>query len=194
MKIGRLAICSATKLIGIVAVALTLATSASANLTLPIGSDSSSDLVFNFDFTSVTPSPPYVDVIFFVTLDPTNAIGSVVIDLFGDLNGGTLLASYPTFAANVAFTQFSGDPRIEDGLFSIGLRATPGSFAQSGAPDAIAIALVCDSNAPFNCHTEQTSSVSGEIVQTSVPEPATLALFALGLTGLASTRRRRNHI
>ena len=180
----------AVRLIHLAALAVIATSPVSASVSLPTGSDPSSDLLINFDFTSVTPlGPPYVDVIYFVTLDPTNASGTVAVDLFGDLNGGDLLASFTT--SPPLFDNASTDGRIGDGLFSLGVRATPGSVGAFVEADAFGIKLICDNSLPPNCSTVQGPDIAGELVRTSAPEPATLALFGIGLAGLGFSRRRK---
>ena len=102
-----------------------------------------------------------------------------------------IYSSVPGFATNPLFTgTLTGYLATLDGLFSIGLRATPGSVANFPSIDAQGTLLICDTQPIPNCHTEQTDFVEGQISQiTPAPEPGTLALIAIAVAGIAGARR-----
>ncbi len=112
-----------------------------------------------------------------------------MVDLFGELNGGDLQASFTAFPP-----LFDGDSGGVggDGLFSLGVRATPGSSGVFVGADAFGIALECDTAIPPNCTTVQGPDIAGTVVTAplSIPEPTTMTLLAIGFAGIAFLRRK----
>jgi PEP-CTERM motif len=176
--------------VSLIALATIAASPVCANLILPTGTDPSADVIFTFDFTSVTPGPPYVEVFYFATFDPTHASGAYVVDEFGDLSGGTIVTSFANSATFPLMQGLSFDPRILDGQFSLGFRATPGSRAEFADTDSFGIALVCDTAIPPHCNVVQGPDIPGRPLTTGVSEPATLALLGIGFAAITFSRRR----
>ena len=135
-------------------------------------------LTFNFDFVAsgVVPAPPYPLVQFdtglgFGTVQPGEEANWTA---FSELDGG----------GSTIFTHNS--PSIlstllaeGDGVFSIVLSVMAGSFTVE--PLAYG----------FANNTLVTDAVAPTVVVAAAPEPATLALFGVGLAAAVTARRRR---
>jgi hypothetical protein len=148
---------------------------------IPAGSSSSSDIIFNVDFSSSTPSPPYDTVKVIVDLSGFGAGETLSTDFYSELNGVGLivLVSQAGPAASVP-NQFSGLADIDDGVFSIGLHLLTG-----GAADLTGLTVQATSDG-FVTFAQLTLAPVAQ-----VPEPDTLVLVGCALIAYVALRRKR---
>jgi hypothetical protein len=149
--------------------------------------EANSTVIVNFDFTNVTPSPPYSEIEVDLTLTSLGGGGSSVTTAFtGDLDGEGSLFPFISDSGflsiivdNVPLTSL-GDGDLLDGIFSFVVTVTEGADVQLDGP--IATAFVNE---------ESTGPIAGVVAQVS--GPPTLALLGIGaLASLALLRRTRS--
>ena len=190
-----------------IAAALAMAPLASHGTSIPGGTTSSDDLLVNFDLSNAGLPLPFLDVVVDLFIDSPIAGGGnmsgggnpvgIVIDVFSDLSGqGSLIRSINTAinANGLIQSQWQFvDAGIRDGLFSLGFRVGPGVPADFNGGVAYGEEIqIGEPGSMQGDRTVRSQQVNGVIVTTStVPEPATLALIGLGLSGLAFVRWRR---
>ena len=193
MRNARLAVVSAA--IGFVA-ALAAGPAMSAAVTLSKGQSA----LFNFDFTAAVPAPSY-DVLYFVWDWLDNTSDKARTDYYGDLNGSSLLYSDyegpDTFPFATAWTVWDGTsskPTLLDGLFSVRITSTLGTFSV----DPYAYGLnglpgfqVRTPNV-YGVHVPGSSLPPGDVG--AVPVPAALPLFASALAAMGFLAHRRKRL
>jgi hypothetical protein len=144
-------------------------------------------VVYNYDFTGVTPAPPYtsVSVPLGVTFS-TFGQHDISFIIFDGLNGSGTSISAPTSTNTAGFIAFNmgilGSTLLLDGVFSIAISVIqdPGSVDI----DAISASGVKDGN--FG----NESSISPTVGTLSAPEPGSLWLFGIAPICLMASRRR----
>jgi len=143
---------------------------------LPITLATDESALFNFDFTTEG-SAPFTDVemIFEVTAPAPGLVEQVSIDLYGDLFGVDLIATFSDVGVGLFNYPVPDGTWAADGLFSLRLTATPGPITIT---QVNATGLDADGGAV---------GVDGAVI----PVPATLALMGLGLAGIGYSRRKQ---
>ncbi len=146
---------------------------------------SSTEVIFNFDFTALDPNPPYTNIYFgaiFDESDPVVGTDSMLTKIYGELNGTEIVQTRndtltgdgtiygPLLTANSLF-----DPML-DGIFSIGLQMNSGT---ADLVDFTAYGVI--------------NGVIGPSISHPVPLPATGILFISGLFGFGLVKYRRNN-
>lgn len=144
---------------------------------LPVGSTSAADLIFEVDLTGATPPPPYIGWNIVGHSTGGGAGDHVVVDVFADPGGANFL-----FSTGWAAVSGAGDlatsvlPGMEDGVLSLGVRATGGSIELTGLSMRMLAA---------------TGAFATATLVSTVPEPADMALVAVALLGVIATLRLR---
>ena len=132
-------------------------------------------VIFNFDLTGAVPPPPYTSISAFTGTDSSSLFDPEVElggwQFFSELNGtGALFRTGSVFLSGVG-----NWPGMFDGVFSVVLTLTHGS-------------LIVNPSARGSVLGVETGLIPATVA--SVPEPATLALFASGLVTAAVRRSR----
>lgn len=146
---------------------------------IPIDIAAGESIIFNFDFTSEAPPPPYDSASASWSLTNLFDDGEVdngLIEVFADLYATGSVINSGEWTDSFFFAGFGDNrPDVVDGLFSMKFTAITGtvtltSISGLGYPSEGAPVI---------------------ITPTLVPEPTTLSLLVAGLIGFGLTRRRR---
>jgi len=96
-----------------------------------------------------------------------------------DVSGGVSSYDYLSFTFDTLQQQIVGDL---NGMFDLGRNSFPGDLYIAGA--------IGGASDIFDFDTNSLDSIANGTVLSVIPEPSTLALFAIGLAGLASRERK----
>jgi hypothetical protein len=133
-------------------------------------------VVYNFDFTSASPPPPYTGVQASIFFSPGPFdIDLVFLDGLDGTGSSSVVLSHVVGSDSVGVGV--GDPGLNDGVFSIRITANVPLELMNVA----GIGFALDGSLAFIDAT----------LSTPAPEPATLALVGFGLLAAAAIRRRR---
>ena len=142
---------------------------------------STSEVIFNFDFSFQTPPPPYNDVfvnVYYTGLDNNESMSILSYGLLSGAGGWLNGVSFLSPSSGIQGINYGSQTELVDGVFSLGF------YLNSGIADVSRV-------------TATASYFGGQITidgvnanVTTVPEPAIAVLLGSGILGAVLSRRR----